>query len=192
MKFLILFLFPLLAFGKVGKIAPNFELKGHDGKTYELSDFKGKHVVLEWFNKDCPFVKKHYISNNMQTLQGEFTEKGVVWLSIVSSAPGKQGHLTPNKAKEILKNNKSKATALLIDSDGKVGKAFSAKTTPHMYVIGPEGKFIYTGAIDSNPSTDPDDIKSSKNYVKMALEDSFSGKEVKVKRSRAYGCGVKY
>ena len=192
MKLVILLLFPLLAFSKVGEIAPNFKLKAHNGKTYSLSDFKGKHVVLEWFNKDCPFVKKHYGSNNMQKLQKEYSKKGVVWLTVVSSAPRKQGFLTPEMAKKTKYEQGSKAFAILLDSDGKVGKAYSAKATPHMYVIGPDGKFVYTGAIDSTPSTDADDIKDSKNYVQMALDDSLAGKEVKIKRSKAYGCGVKY
>lgn len=192
MKLLILFLFPLISFAKVGEIAPNFELRAHNGKTYSLKDFKGKHVVLEWFNKDCPFVKKHYSSNNMQALQKKYAKKGVVWLSIVSSAPGKQGYLTIETAGKTKTEHGSKAFAILMDPKGKVGKEYSAKTTPHMYVIGPDGKFVYTGAIDSNPSTDPEDIKESKNYVQLALDESLEGNEVKIKRSKAYGCGVKY
>ncbi len=192
MKLLILFLFPLICFAKVGEIAPNFKLKAHNGKTYSLKDFKGKHVVLEWFNKDCPFVKKHYGSNNMQALQKKYAKKGVVWLSIVSSAPGKQGFLTAEMARKTKTDQGSMAFAILMDPKGKVGKEYSAKTTPHMYVIDPDGKFIYTGAIDSTPSTDPEDIKESKNYVQLALDESLKGNEVKIKRSKAYGCGVKY
>lgn len=175
-----------------GKKAPDFELKDGTGKTYQLSDYSGKWVVLEWFNKDCPYVKKHYSSSNMQKLQKTYTSKGVVWLSIVSSAKGKQGYLEPDEAVKLKKENKSQATALLLDPEGTVGKSYDAKTTPHLFVIDPKGIVAYAGAIDDNNSSDPEVIPTSKNYVQMALDSGMAGKKIETSTTRSYGCGVKY
>ncbi len=177
---------------KVGESAPAFEGKGTDGKSYKLEDFKGKYVVLEWHNQGCPFVKKHYEKGNMQKLQAEWTKKGVVWLSVISSAPGKQGFVTAAEEKKYLTENKSSPTAVLMDSDGTIGRAYDAKTTPHMFVIHPSGKLVYAGAIDDKPSSDSDDIPTSRNYVQAALEESLAGKPVTTASTQAYGCGVKY
>ena len=162
------------------------------GKTQTLSQYKGKYVVLEWFNPECPFVKKHYGSGNMQKLQEEFTGKGVVWLTIDSSAPGKEGNLTADQANAKMSEWKTNSTALLLDPDGKAGRTYGAKNTPHMFVINPEGKVIYEGAIDSKATPNPADIASSTNYVKVALDESLAGKPVTTPSSRPYGCSVKY
>ena len=176
----------------VGAKAPEFSLPDASGKTHQLSDFKGKYVVLEWFNPECPFVKKHYGSDNMQKLQQEFTSKGVVWLTIDSNAPGTEGNLSPDAAQKILNSWKTRQTALLLDPDGKVGKAYGAKNTPQMFIISPEGKVVYQGAIDSKASPNPADIPNSTNYVKAALEESMAGKPVSNPTTKPYGCSVKY
>jgi peroxiredoxin len=175
-----------------GSAAPDFSVTDSKGKTQSVSQYKGKTVVLEWFNPGCPFVKKHYGSNNMQKLQDEFTGKGVVWLTVDSSAPGKEGHLTPEEAEKQITEWKMKSTALLLDPDGKAGQAYGAKNTPHMFVINPEGKVIYAGAIDSKATPNPADIPTSTNYVKAALDESMAGKSVTTSSSRPYGCSVKY
>ncbi|MEO7723146.1 MAG: thioredoxin family protein [Chthoniobacterales bacterium] len=177
---------------KVGTAAPNFSLPDSKGKTHSLGDFKGKYVVLEWFNPGCPFVQKHYTSDNMQALQNEFTGKDVVWLTIDSSAQGKEGYLSPEEANKQLADWKMKSTALLLDPDGKVGHEYAATNTPHMYIIDPGGKLIYSGAIDSKPTADPKDVKGATNYVKGALEEAMAGKPVSNPTSRAYGCSIKY
>ncbi len=175
----------------VGKPAPNFKLMGHDGKTYELNELKDKVVVLEWYNSGCPYVRKHYDSMNMQNTQKKYG-KDVLWLSVVSSAVGKQGHLENNeKAMEQLKKEKSFAKALLRDQDGSVGKMYSAKTTPHMFIIN-KGTLAYQGAIDSIPSANPDDVSKAKNYVSMALDEIKNNKPVKMAKTNPYGCSVKY
>jgi peroxiredoxin len=176
----------------VGSAAPDFNVSDATGKTHSLSQYKGKYVVLEWFNPECPFVKKHYGSGNMQKLQSDYTGKGVVWLSIDSSAPGTEGNLSPEQAQKVMKDWNTKQTALLLDADGKVGRSYNARNTPHMFVINPEGKVIYEGAIDSKASPNPNDIASSTNYVKVALDESMSGKPVSTANTRPYGCSVKY
>jgi peroxiredoxin len=176
----------------VGSAAPDFSLPDANGKTHSLAQYKGKYVVLEWFNPECPFVKKHYGSDNMQKLQQEYTSKGVVWLSIDSSAPGTEGSLTPEQAKSTMNSWKTHQTALLLDPEGKAGRAFGAKNTPHMFVINPEGKVVYEGAIDSKATPNPADIPSSTNYVKVALDESISGKPVTTATTKPYGCSVKY
>src|SRR5437588_12985867 len=176
----------------VGSTAPDISATDSKGKTQTLSQYKGKYVVLEWFNPECPFVKKHYGSGNMQKLQEEFTAKGVVRLSIDSSAPGLEGNLTAEQANAKMAEWKTKQTALVLDPDGKAGRTYGAKNTPHMFVINPEGKIIYEGAIDSKASPNPSDIASSTNYVKVALEESLAGKTVSNANTRPYGCSVKY
>lgn len=180
------------AMATIDEKAPDFELQGADGKTYKLSDFKGKHVVLEWVNFGCPFVRKHYDSGNMQQLQQTYTDSGVVWLSIVSSAPGKQGFYEGEALQTQLKNEGVAHTAYLIDADGKVGKLYDARTTPHMYVISPEGKLVYAGGIDNIRSADVADIPKAINYVAQALNGILLGQEVTQKTSPPYGCSVKY
>ena len=176
----------------VGTTAPDFSLTDSKGKTQTVSQYKGKYVVLEWFNPDCPFVKKHYGSGNMQKLQEEFTAKGVVWLSIDSSAPGLEGNLTAEQAEKKIAEWKTKQTALVLDPDGKAGRTYGAKNTPHMFVINPEGKIVYEGAIDSKATPNPSDIAGSTNYVKVALEESLAGKTVSNANTKPYGCSVKY
>jgi peroxiredoxin len=176
----------------VGQPAPPFTLTGTDGKPHSLADYEGKYVVLEWVNYDCPFVKKHYGSGNMQKLQKKYTEQGVVWLSVNSSAPGKQGNYPPEQANALTAEKKASPTVLLLDPDGTVGKAYGAKTTPHMYVINPEGELVYAGGIDDKPSTDAADIAGARNHVDQALAEALAGKPITVASSTPYGCSVKY
>ncbi|MCC6579394.1 MAG: thioredoxin family protein [Phycisphaeraceae bacterium] len=175
-----------------GSDAPAFTLTDTHGKTQSLADYKGKWVVLEWINDACPFVKKHYGSHNMQKLQETYTGKGVAWLSICSSAKGKQGNHTAEEWNKIIAGDGSKPTALLLDEDGKVGKAYGAKTTPHMFIISPEGKIVYQGAIDSKRSADSADIATSTNYVAQVLDAVLDGKPAPVSQTTPYGCNVKY
>jgi len=181
-----------LAAPQTGQPAPEFTLTDSNGKSHKLSDFKGKFVVLEWLNHGCPFVVKHYGSGNMQGLQKEFTGKDVVWLSIVSSAPGKQGHMSPEDANKAKEEKGSASTAVLLDEDGTVGRLYDAKVTPHMFVVDPEGTLIYMGAVDDVKSTDAADIAGAKNYVKQALDEAMAGKPVSEPTTTAYGCPVKY
>jgi len=176
----------------VGSAAPDFSVTDSKGKTQSVSQYKGKTVVLEWFNPECPFVKKHYGSNNMQKLQDEFTGKGVVWLTIDSSAAGKEGNLTAEQANAKMTEWKMKSSAFLLDPDGKAGQTYGAKNTPHMFIINPDGKLIYAGAIDSKASPNPADIPTSTNYVKVALDESMSGKPVSNPATKPYGCSIKY
>lgn len=177
---------------EVGKPAPAFSLTAIDGKSHNLSDFKGKYVVLEWTNYDCPFVRKHYGAGNMQALQKKWTEKGVIWLSVGSSAPGKQGHFEPDQWKARAAQSKATPTAILLDPTGQIGRRYVAQTTPHMFIINPAGYLIYQGAIDSKPSTESGDIPESINYVDQALTESLAGKAVSVPQTKPYGCSVKY
>ena len=176
----------------IGAPAPDFSATDSKGKKHSLSEYKGKYVVLEWFNPGCPFVVKHYGPGNMQKLQEQYTGKGVAWLSIDSAAPGLEGYLTPEQAEKQISEWKMRPTALLLDSEGKVGQAYGAKNTPHMFIINPEGKLIYAGAIDSKATPKPEDIASSTNYVKVALDESLSGKPVSNASTKPYGCSVKY
>jgi peroxiredoxin len=180
------------AAAKVGAMAPDFTVTDMSGKTHKLSDFAGKFVVLEWLNYGCPFVGKHYGSGNMQALQKQWTAKGVIWLSVISSAPGQQGHSAPAKAQADYKAKGSNATTVILDESGALGKAYGARTTPHMYVIDPKGNLIYNGGIDDKPSTDVADVKTAKNYVSAALAEAMAGKAVSVPTSQPYGCNVKY
>jgi len=180
-----------LADAKVGKPAPSFTLTDATGKAHSLADFKGKTVVLEWTNADCPFVQKHY-SGNMQKQQGQATSNDVVWLTINSSASGKQGSVDGKGAQQVVARTGGKQTAYLLDSPGKVGRDYNAKTTPHMYVIDGQGTLQYAGAIDSIPSADKNDIAKATQYVPAALADVQAGKPVRVATSQAYGCSIKY
>lgn len=177
---------------KNGDVAPDFKLKGYDGKEYSLSQYKGKTVVLEWVNFECPFVRKHYDSKNMQNIQAAAKKDGVIWLSVLSSAKGKQGHLEGKALEAAAKKEGSNAVTILQDFDGKVGKQYDAKTTPHLYIINEEGKLAYQGAIDDHPSTDAEDIAKSKNYVTEAIRELKAKKPVTTAETKAYGCGVKY
>jgi peroxiredoxin len=176
----------------VGSAAPDFSLTDAKGQTRSLSQYKGKYVVLEWFNPECPFVRKHYGSGNMQKLQEEFTGKGVVWLTVDSSAPGLEGYLTAEQANAKMTEWKTKQTAVVLDPDGKAGRSYGAKNTPHMFVINPDGKIVYEGAIDSKATPNPADITSATNYVKVALEESLAGKPISNANTKPYGCSVKY
>jgi peroxiredoxin len=177
---------------EIGQPAPAFTLTDTSGTSHNLSDFKGKTVVLEWVNHGCPFVVKHYASGNMQKLQEAATADGIVWLSICSSAPGKQGHMSAEAAATKSKEVGSKATAYLLDEDGKVGQAYGAKVTPELFIINPEGILVYKGAIDDKKSTDAADIPNSKNFVSQALAELKEGQPVSEPVTAAYGCSVKY
>lgn len=182
---------PSLA-AKVGDAAPAFSGVDSHGKPVSLAQFKGKFVVLEWHNHGCPYVKKHYGSGNLPKLQKEWTAKGVVWLAIVSSAPGKEGHVDGPAANANMKQAGAAPTAVVLDPKGEIGKLYGAKTTPHMFVISPQGALLYNGAIDDKPSTDAGDIATSKNYVAQALTEALAGKPVRVATTQPYGCSVKY
>ena len=177
---------------EVGQSSPDFILTDTNGKSHSLSGSKGKFVVLEWVNYDCPFIKKHYGSGNMQNLQKAYREKGVVWFSINSSAPGKQGHFSDEEVNKRMGEKGAAPTAYLQDPDGVVGKLYGARSTPHMFVINPNGILIYQGALDSIASTDPADIPKAKNFVAAALDEAMSGKPVSESQTQSYGCSVKY
>ncbi len=185
---------PALALSSVspGDAAPAFTLKDAAGKAHALSDYRGKTVVLEWVNYDCPFVRKHYGTGNMQALQKRWTQEGVVWFSVNSSADGKQGSFRGDALKQRMEKEKAAPSFYLIDGDGKVGKAYGAKTTPHMFIITPEGNVAYAGGIDDTPSTDEADVKTAVNHVEAALTELRDGKAVTTATSKPYGCSVKY
>src|SRR5437016_11418834 len=176
----------------VGSAAPDFSLPDAKGNSHSLSQYKGKYVVLEWFNPECPFVKKHYGSDNMQKLQQEYTSKGVVWLTIDSNAPGSEGNISAEQAKKIMDSWKTKQTALVLDPESKIAKLYGAKNTPNMVIINQDGKIVYEGAIDSKATPNPADIPASTNYVKSALDEALSGKPVSNTQTKPYGCSVKY
>jgi peroxiredoxin len=176
----------------IGEGAPQFALTDTNGKALALSDFKGKYVVLEWFNHQCPFVGKHYKSRNMQQLQKTYTGQGVIWLSINSTHPKHQEYRNAEQSNALMKIAGASPTAVLLDSEGKVGALYGAKTTPHMFVVNPDGVLIYAGAIDDKRSTDVEDIKGAKNFVSAALNEAISGNKVTVANTASYGCSVKY
>ena len=176
----------------VGSLAPDFTAMDSRQQTHKLSDYKGKYVVLEWFNPQCPFVKKHYNTGNMQNLQGKYTAQDVVWLSIDSSAEGNQGYLSADGANQFIAERNSKATAVLLDAAGEVGRLYGAQTTPHMFIIDPQGVLVYQGAIDDMPGTDEEDVAPAKNYVDETLSLLLSGKPVDAFATKSYGCSVKY
>ena len=175
-----------------GTAAPDFKGTDSNGVEHSLSQYRGKYVVLEWANKGCPYDQKHYLSGSMENLQKEWTAKGVVWLSVISSAPGEQGYVTAAQENEYIKSMHVASTAVLLDPTGAIGRLYEAKTTPHMFVIDPTGKLIYEGAIDNKPTTDQADLKGADNYLNDALNASMSGKPVAVESTRPYGCSVKY
>lgn len=183
---------PVQAAVTIGQQAPAFTLQDSNNQSRSLSDFAGKTVVLEWTNHGCPFVKKHYKSNNMQNLQKQYTAKDVVWLSIISSAAGKQGHVSGTEANELSQSRQAAPTAVLLDTTGSVGKLYGARTTPHMYIIDTQGTLRYAGAIDSINSANPKDISKAKNYVSNALDALLDGKPIAETRTSPYGCSVKY
>jgi peroxiredoxin len=183
----------LLSAARVGEPAPVFSGTDTKGKTHTLADLKGKWVVLEWHNNGCPYVKRQYGTGNMQALQKEWTGKGVVWLTVISSAPGQQGYVTAAEADQYAASSHAAATAILLDPTGDLGRQYEAKTTPHMYVINPAGVLIYNGALDSKATSDPSDSPATAaNYVSTALVESMAGKPVTTPATRPYGCGVKY
>jgi peroxiredoxin len=177
---------------RVGEAAPDFTGTDSNGKMHKLSEYRGKYVVLEWTNNGCPFTVKHYESGNMQALQKEWTTKGVVWLTVLSSAPGQQGYMTAAQENTYLNKEKAAPTAAILDPTGVIGHEYAAKTTPHMFVIDPSGKLIYAGAIDDHATTDVSDVPSSRNYVSAALSEAMAGKPVAQSSTRPYGCSVKY
>ena len=181
-----------VAQARVGDSAPTFTATDSRGQTQSLDQYKGKYVVLEWTNRGCPFTQKHYASGNMQNLQKEWTGKGVVWLTVISSAPGTQGYMTADQENAYLLKVNAEPTAALLDPSGRLGHLYNAKTTPDMYVIDPKGKLIYSGAIDNRATTEPDDVKGADNYVTDALSAAMSGKAVQTSSTRPYGCSVKY
>lgn len=175
-----------------GAMAPPFQAEGADGKIHDLSALRGKYVVLEWFNKGCPYVRKHYDSKAMQNLQKEYTGKGVVWFTVLSSSKGSQGFATGPEAIQEAKSQGASASALLLDAEGKLGKLYGAKTTPHLFIIDPKGVLIYQGAIDDHPTSDKGDLAGATNYVKKTLDSALSGKKIEVTATKPYGCSVKY
>ena len=177
---------------RVGEPAPAFRATDSNGKTVQLSDFKGRYVVLEWTNDGCPFVNKHYSSGNMQATQKEAVAEGAAWLTVISSAPGKQGYVDGAGANQLTRERGAAPTGVLLDPKGEIGRLYEARTTPHMFVVGKDGTLIYAGGIDSIASSDPDDIKDATNYVKVALAEAIAGKPVSHPLTRPYGCSIKY
>jgi len=177
---------------EVGKRTPDFTATDSNGKAQTLSAYRGKFVVLEWHNQGCPYTRKHYESGNMERLQKEWTNKGVVWLTVISSAPGQQGYVSASQENAYVQKMNAAPTAVVLDPNGSVGRLYGAKTTPHMFIIDPNGVLIYNGAIDDRPSTDPADIPNSTNYVSAALSEAMAGRAVSNPNTRPYGCSVKY
>lgn len=182
---------PVLAV-RVGQPAPSFSATASNGQTYKLSDYRGKFVVLEWHNNGCPYTQKHYNSGNMQRLQKEWTAKGVVWFTVISSAQGEQGYVNAAQENDYMKRMNAAPTAALLDPSGQLGHLYDAKTTPQMILIGPDGQLLYDGAIDDKPTENPSSITGAKNYIAAALTEALAGKSVSTPSSRPYGCSVKY
>lgn len=175
-----------------GDLAPDFTLTDTHGQSHTLSDYAGQWVILEWLNYDCPYVRKHYNSENMQRLQAHAAERGVVWLSIVSSAPGQQGHFSNDEMNARTEAHGGNQAAVLIDEPGTVGRAYGARTTPHMFLINPDREILYNGAIDDRPTPDPASLEGATNYVRQALQAAMNGEPVSTARTQPYGCSVKY
>jgi peroxiredoxin len=177
---------------QIGKPAPDFATVDSNGKAVKLADFRGKTVVLEWTNDGCPYVKKHYSTNNMQALQKDATAKGVIWLTVISSAPGSQGYVTGDEANALTKDRDAAPTAVLLDPEGAMGHLYDARTTPHMFIVNGEGALVYMGGIDDKATTEAADVKPAKNYVRAALDNLAAGAPVENAVTRPYGCSVKY
>jgi hypothetical protein len=177
---------------RLGAPAPNFTLTDSNGKAISLADFKGKTVVLEWTNHECPYVRKHYGGNNMQALQKKWTGQGIVWLTLISSQPGAQGFVHGLEANKLTEERGAAPTAVLLDPRGGVGRSYGAQVTPHMYIVTGDGTLVYMGGIDDKPTTRLEDLKTAKNFVDAALSEVAEGKVVSIKTSRAYGCTIKY
>jgi peroxiredoxin len=194
MTFTVLMLVPHLAKSavKVGQPAPDFTGTASNGRTYHLADYQGKYVVLEWHNNGCPYTRKHYESGNMQKLQKQWTAQGVIWFTVISSAPGKQGYIEANDENKYMTAMAASPTAALLDPSGDIGHLYDAKTTPQMIVINPNGVVIYDGAIDNRPTDEVKDIPGATNYVNLALTQAISGRSVQTAATRPYGCSVKY
>jgi len=175
-----------------GVSAPDFTLASVDGASVKLSQYRGKYVVLEWFNSECPFVQKHYNSGNMQQLQSNYTDQGIVWLAINSTNPQHFNYRDAKRSRQIISDWNAKPDSLLLDPGGTVGRAYGARTTPHMYIIDPEGKLAYMGGIDDKPSTNVRDIPAARNYVMAALDELLAGRDVSDSDTRPYGCSIKY
>jgi hypothetical protein len=175
-----------------GNQAPNFTGNDSNGKPHSLSDYNGKYVVLEWASQGCPYDQRHYINGSMEAVQQKWTGKGVVWLSIISSAPGQEGFVSPEEENRYIRKTHASPTAAILDPSGTIGRLYRAKTTPHMFVIDPSGKVIYAGAIDDNPTWDLSDHTPARNYVDEALTESMNGQPIRVQSTRPYGCSVKY
>ena len=185
------FTLPALAVAP-GTPAPDFKGTDSNGVQHSLSEYRGKFVVLEWANKGCPYDQKHYLSGSMENLQKEWTAKDVIWLTVISSAPGEQGYVTPSEENTYLKTMHAAPTAALLDPTGAIGRLYEAKTTPHIFIIDPTGKLIYQGALDDKPTTDQADLKGARNYLNETLTEAMAGKPVPVASTRPYGCSVKY
>lgn len=183
---------PAAAAPEVGESAPEFTGTDTTGKVWSSSELQGKPVILEWTNHQCPYVVKHYGSGNMQQLQKEAAEADYVWLSVISSAPGKQGHVDAAKADELTQSRDAAPTAVLLDSDGTIGRAYGARTTPHLFIIDEQGLLVYMGGIDDKPTSDPADIAGAENYLRLAMADRAAGRPVRQAVTRPYGCSVKY
>ena len=181
-----------IAAPRVGEPAPDFTGVDTQGKTHRLADYRGKTVVLEWTNHDCPYVRKHYGAGNLQEQQREAAAQGVIWLSVISSAPGQQGHVSPAAADELTRSRKAAPHAVLLDPEGRIGRAYEAKTTPHLYIIDEAGKLVYMGGIDSLATADPADIAKATQYVRVALKERAAGQPISAPVTRPYGCSVKY
>jgi len=177
---------------RIGERAPDFTATDSYGRVHKLSDYQDKFVVLEWTNRGCPYTQKHYNSGNMQRLQREWTSRGVIWLTVISSAPGKQGYVKADDENAYVKKANATPTAVLLDPTGVLGHLYDAKTTPHMFIIDPKGILIYNGAIDDRPTTDLTDVNGARNYLSQALDEAMSGKPVSIPTTRPYGCSVKY
>ncbi len=177
---------------RVGAPAPDFTGVDTQGKTHRLADYRGKTVVLEWTNHDCPYVRKHYGAGNMQDQQREAAAQGVIWLSVISSAPGQQGHVSPAEADELTRSRSAAPHAVLLDPEGQIGRAYGAKTTPHMYLIDEAGQLVYMGGIDSITTANPADIPRATQYVRVALQERAAGQSISAPVTRPYGCSVKY
>lgn len=176
----------------VGEQAPSFEVMGADGTLYSLSDFEGQYVILEWLNHGCPYIQKHYNGNNMQQLQEKYTDKGVVWLSVISSAPGTQGYMKAEEARQSIEEHGASPTTILLDTDGEMGRAYDARVTPHMFIIDPNGTVRYNGAIDDKPTPAASSLETAHNYIDTAMNSLMNGEEVETKSTTPYGCSVKY